>query len=236
MKDEFKEEFKNAFVVEFPLRGEWNSPNTPGKKIPSHGTEQFGQKYAFDFWKVDWKKSNTKFYEGSEFKYYFRGIPLNKCYGYGKEVYAPCDGKIVRLEDGFKERHNVNIVSDIFAVLKNSITFNSEKTGVQPIAGNYIIMECAKNTFAFFAHFQKESITVELGEEIKKGQVIGKVGHSGNSTAPHLHFHIMDNMDFFKAKGIPCIFEKYELFKEGHWQEIRNDLPSDKDIIRFNGE
>ena len=48
-------EFENALVLEFPLRGEWMAPNTPGKKIPSHGTDQLGQRYAYDFWQVDWK-------------------------------------------------------------------------------------------------------------------------------------------------------------------------------------
>jgi hypothetical protein len=230
-----KEEFENAIVVEFPLRGEWMSPNTPAKKIPSHGTDQLGQRYAYDFWQVDWKKDKMKFFDGSQLKYWFRGISLNKCYGWGKEVYAPCDGKIVEAQDGYKERRKVNFFTDIYVVLKNALTFHPEKHGWQPALGNYIIMECAENVFAFFAHFQEGSITVTSGEEVKKGQILGKVGHSGNSTAPHLHFHLMDNVDFMKANGIPCVFEKYEVLQGEHWETITNGVPSDKDVIRFNG-
>ena len=233
MKNESKNEFENALVVEFPLRGEWMAPNTPGKKIPSHGSDQLGQRYAYDFWQVDWKKDQLKFYDGSKSEYWFRGVPLDKCYCYGKEVYAPCNGKIVEVQDGYKERRVVHFIKDIFVVLKNALTFNPEKNGWQPALGNYIIMECSENVFAFFAHFQEGSITVTLGEKVKKGQVLGKVGHSGNSTAPHLHFHLMDNTDLLKAKGIPCVFEKYDIFQDGHWQTITNGVPTDKDLIRF---
>jgi len=228
-------EFENALVVEFPLRGEWMSPHTPGKKIPSHGTEQLGQKYAFDFWQVDWKRNKSKFFKGNEFKYYFQGIPLDECFSWGKEIYAPCNGKVVEVFDGYEERAKAHVISDIFVVLKNALTFNPEKTGFQPVVGNYIIMECGENIYAFFAHLQNGSIKVRPGEKVKKSQILANVGHSGNSTAPHLHFHIMDNVDLLHAKGVPCVFEKYELFQEDQWKPVEKGVPSDKDIIRFLG-
>jgi murein DD-endopeptidase MepM/ murein hydrolase activator NlpD len=228
-------EFEDALILEFPLRGEWMTPNTPGKIVPSHGTDILGQRYAYDFWQVDRKIDNYKFYDGRKCKYYFRGIPLENCYCWGKEVFAPCDGKIVKSEDGCKERNPVNFFTDIFAVLKNGFTFNPKKKGfnIHPFIGNYIIMEIAENIFAFFAHFQNGSITVKSGDNVNKGQILGKVGHSGNSTAPHLHFHIMDSVDLLNAKGIPCVFEKYELLKDNRWKIIKKGIPSDKDIIKY---
>jgi len=228
-------ELENALVLEFPLRGEWNVPTTPGTKIPSHGTDLLGQRYAFDFWQIDGKINKRKFYPFSKIKYWLRGVPLEKCLCWGKDIYAPCDGKIVKIEDGCKERNPVFFPRDMFVALKNAFTANPEKHGWLSYLGNYIIMEIAESKYAFFAHLQNGSITVKIGDEINKGQILGKVGHSGNSTAPHLHFHIMDNIDFFKAKGIPCVFKRYEILKDGRWEQVNNGVPTDKDIIRYNG-
>lgn len=228
-------EFENAIIVDFPLRGEWIAPNTPGKKVPSHGTDQLGQRYAYDFLQVDWSKKGMHFYNSGKLRYFLFGVPLKECYCWGKEIHAPCDGKVVDAKDDLKERSRVHLLSDMFVVLKNALIFNPEKTDLQSVIGNYIIMECTDNVFAFFAHLQKDSITVSVGEKVNKGQVLGKVGHSGNSTAPHLHFHLMDSRNLLEAKGIPCVFENYEILREDKWLPIRNGVPADNDRIRFNG-
>lgn len=75
---------------------------------------------------------------------------------------------------------------------------------------------------------------VQAEDNVGKGQFLGRVGHSGNSTEPHLHFHLMDNSDLAKAKGISCAFEKYEVLQDGEWKTVRKSIPSDKDRIRFN--
>lgn len=59
------------------------------------------------------------------------------------------------------------------------------------------------------------------------------MGHSGNSFAPHLHFQLMDSSDIATAKGLPCAFEQYELFKNGTWEKVNNGIPTNKDRIRF---
>jgi murein DD-endopeptidase MepM/ murein hydrolase activator NlpD len=95
-------------------------------------------------------------------------------------------------------------------------------------------MECGENIYAALCHLQTGSIQVTVGQSVKKGEVIGRVGHSGNSFGPHLHFQLMDSSDIATAKGLPCAFEKYEVFQNGEWQEVINDIPTDKDRIRFN--
>lgn len=228
-------EFDNAISVAFPLRGEWLAPHTPGTQIPSHGKfgDQLGQRYAFDFLQVNWTKKGINFFDASTFRYYVLGVPLEKCFCWGKDVYAPCNGKIVRCEDGLKERNPVHLVSDMFVVLKNAFFGNLKN--LHPILGNNIIMECENGVYAFFAHLKNNSIKVSVGENIKKGQVLGQVGHAGNSTAPHLHFQLMDSSNLPEAKGIPCVFEKYEVYRENSWEYVYNSVPTDKDRIRFNG-
>lgn len=226
--------FDDPVIVEFPLRGEWMAPNTPGKKIPSHGTDQLGERYAFDFLQVDWARTGRPFYQTNLLQYLFFGVPLNKCYAWGQEVYAPCDGEIIKAEDSYKERQIVNLFSDLSVALKNANVFNPEKDDIQTVAGNYIIMKCSDHVYAAFAHLQKGSITVAVGKSVKKGDVLGKVGHSGNSTAPHLHFQLMNSSDLLSAKGIPCAFEQYELFQDGEWKTVYNSVPANTDRMRFN--
>jgi hypothetical protein len=221
-------------IVEFPLRGEWLSPNTPGTKIPSHGTNQLGTRYAYDFIQVDWERKSRPSYRGSLPEYLLFGILISEYYCWGQKVYAPCDGIIVQAEDGYEERGRTNLRSDIANAYKNAHYFDPEKDDVQSVAGNFIIMECGENIYAALCHLQTGSIQVTAGQSVKKGELIGRVGHSGNSFGPHLHFQLMDSSDIAAAKGLPCAFEKYEVFQDGEWQKVINAIPTNKDRIRFN--
>jgi murein DD-endopeptidase MepM/ murein hydrolase activator NlpD len=220
-------------IVEFPLRGEWMTPNTPGNKIPSHGTDKLGERYAFDFLQVDWNRAGKPFYRSGFLTYLTQGVPLADCYGWGKDVHAPFDGIIVKAEDGMKERQSANLFVDLRVMLKNASQFDLIRDGIQTVAGNFVVIENKKNLYAAFAHLQQGSIIVSSGQRIKKGQPIGKVGHSGNSTAPHLHFQLMDSENMNIAKGIPCAFERYDLYQQGEWKPVYNGVPSSKDRIRF---
>ena len=69
------DEMLNPIIAQFPLRGEWYSPNTPGTKIPSHGTDQLGTRYAYDFIQVDWDRKGWSAYQGSLPQYLFLVFP-----------------------------------------------------------------------------------------------------------------------------------------------------------------
>ena len=226
-------ETREPIIVEFPLRGEWLSPNTPGTKIPSHGTDRLGTRYAYDFIQVDWERKGWPAYRVSLPQYLLFGVPLNEYYCWGQKVYAPCDGTIVQAEDGYKERERTNLRSDLSGAYKNAHYFDPKKDDIQSVAGNYIIMECDDRVYAALVHLQTGSIQVTVGQSVKKGEVIGRVGHSGNSFAPHLHFQLMDSRDIATANGLPCAFEQYEVFQKGEWQKVVNGIPTDKERIRF---
>ncbi len=226
-------EAHEPIIVEFPLRGEWLSPNTPGTKIPSHGTDLFGTRYAYDFIQVDWGKIGWPAYKGSLLQYLLFGIPISNYYCWGQEVYAPCDGIVVQAEDGYEERERTNWHSDMSKAFNSAHYFDLEKDDVQSIAGNFIILKCSENVYAGLVHLQKGSIQVTVGQSVKKGDVIGKVGHSGNSFGPHLHFQLMDSSNIATANGLPCAFEYYEILQNGEWKEVVNGLPTNKDRIRF---
>lgn len=224
---------RNPIIVQFPLRGEWYSPNTPGTKIPSHGTDRLGTRYAYDFIQVDWERRGWPAYQGGFLQYLIFGIPISDYYCWGQEVYAPCDGIVVQAKDGYKERERTNLRSDISKAYKSAHHFDPKIDDEQSIAGNFIVMDCSENVYAAFVHLQTGSIQVTVGQNIKKGDVIGKVGHSGNSFGPHLHFQLMDSIDIATANGLPCAFEKYEILQNGEWNEVENGIPTNKDRIKF---
>lgn len=226
-------EMREPIIVEFPLRGEWLTPNTPGTKVPSHGTNRLGTRYAYDFIQVDWERKGWPAYRVSLPQYLLFGVPLNEYYCWGQEIYAPCDGLVVTVADGYEERTRTKLLSDLSNAYKNAHYFDPEKDDVQAVAGNYIIIKYSNNVYAALCHLQTGSIQVSVGQSVKKGEVVGRVGHSGNSFAPHLHFQLMDSDDIATANGLPCAFEEYELFKSGEWQKVTNGIPTDKDRIRF---
>ena len=226
-------EMYEPIIVEFPLRGEWLSPNTPGTKVPSHGTNQLGTRYAYDFIQVDWNRMGTPAYRVGVMQYLFSGVKLSDYYCWGQEVYSPCDGIVVGAEDGYAENEKTNLLADMSNAYKNAHYFDPEKDDIQSVAGNYVIIKYSENVYAALCHLQTGSVQVSVGQMIKKGEVIGRVGHSGNSFAPHLHFQLMDSGDITVANGVPCAFEQYEIFQDNEWQIIENGIPTDKDRIRF---
>lgn len=226
-------EMYEPIIVEFPLRGEWLSPNTPGTKVPSHGTNQLGTRYAYDFIQVDWNRMGTPAYRVGVMQYLFSGVKLSDYYCWGQEVYSPCDGIVVGAEDGYAENEKTNLLADMSNAYKSAHYFDPEKDDIQSVAGNYVIIKYSENVYAALCHLQTGSIQVSVGQMIKKGEVIGRVGHSGNSFAPHLHFQLMDSSDISVANGVPCAFEQYEIFRDNEWQIIENGIPTDKDRIRF---
>lgn len=225
-------EHKNI-IVEFPLRGEWNAPQTPANKVPSHGTNRMGLRYAFDFLQLNWNHPLKPSYSVSLLRYLIFGVSVNDCYCWGEKIYAPCDGEVVYVENNYYERKRVHSLTDGFIAIKNSFFFNEKKHNFNKLVGNCIILKCFDNNYMVFAHLQKKSVQVHLNDILEKGTHIANVGHSGNSMFPHLHFHIMDSLNIQNANGIPCLFEEYEIYKNGEWETVYNSIPHTTDRIRF---
>jgi len=164
--EEVIQKMNNTIVVEFPLRGEWISPNTPGKKVPSHGTTLLGETYAYDFVKVDDNEKTNKFYNTSILDYIINGVSLKNCYGWGSNIYAPCDGEIIKVEDGVIERDKVNVFNDLRYVVYVTNKFKRGEAKYKELAGNYIILKYSNNVYAVFAHLKMNSIVVTVGQKV----------------------------------------------------------------------
>ena len=86
-------------------------------------------------------------------------------------------------------------------------------------------------TYALYAHLVPGSVAVTSGQQVRAGEVIGRVGHTGNSTAPHLHFQLMDSADPLQAKGIPCAFAAYLVERDGQWLRVEGGIPNRRERI-----
>jgi hypothetical protein len=221
-------------IVDFPLRGEWVAAQTPAERVPSHGTDALGQRYAYDFLRIESAPSGWKFFRGSMLRYHLVGVKLEDCYGWSEPIHAPFDGTVVAAKDGWAERRRLSLLTDLAVVLKNALTFNPKKTDdLRPVAGNHIVLKMKnKEVYASFAHARCGSIRVREGDEVRTGQHLADVGHSGNSTAPHLHFQLMARANALEAQGLPCTFREYEALRNGKWVKVSEGIPGRREFIR----
>jgi murein DD-endopeptidase MepM/ murein hydrolase activator NlpD len=223
-------ELDGAVVVDFPLRGErWVAVNTPGDRIPSHGTDMLGQRFAYDLLQVD-SRRGLRDHPASALRRLIVGVRTRDCYAWGAEIHAPFDGEIVRSSDGVAERSWIHPLRELVLVLKNAVTFSADQLPL--ILGNHVIMQSG-DVFAGFAHLAPGSVAVEAGQTVRRSDVLGRVGHTGNSTSPHLHFQLMDSLDLMHAKGVPCAFRTYEVQRDGRWERVEYGIPNKVDRIRY---
>ena len=179
---EAKEIIRNATKMKLPFKGEWSVTWGGDTKEQNYHVESVAQKNAFD---ILIKDEQGATYKGT-------GESNEDYYAFGKELYAPCDGEIVLVVDGVKD--NIpGVLNPIY------------------IPGNTVIIKTDNSEFAFFAHFKQHSIAVKQGQKIKTGELLGLCGNSGNSSEPHLHFHLQNVEDMTKATGAKCFFDQLKV-------------------------
>jgi len=219
--------------IDSPVNGVYITPNTPGSKVPSHGTSGFGEEYAIDFVMIKENDIFKKPYKKSLLEYLVKGLELNDFYGYGQTIYSPIFGEVIGLENNIEERNPVNLFHDIENTRKVTNEYINKNGSSKIITGNYVMIMINENEYLLLAHLKKNSIKVSIGQKVKEHDLIAELGHSGNSTMPHLHMQFMDNRDYRIAKGIPFIFKKYEVKKSEKWKIVNNAVPKDNEVIRF---
>ena len=214
----------DAAVVDFPLRGEWRALHTPADRVPSHGTDFFAQRYAFDFVRMD--ATGTWYYPGEHrdlLRHLTTGIAASRFHCWDQPVHAAAAGRVVAAADGWPDRERVQRLWELARA-----TFVpprlSKQGDYRPLAGNHVIVE-GTEAVAFYAHLRAGSVRVRAGDQVAAGDSLGTVGNSGNSTMPHLHFHLMDGPDPLAARGVGCAFRGYERWTDDRWEPVARGVP-----------
>jgi len=171
-----------------PLKGDgWRAGNGPGRDsghrralIAVEGGARIAQRFA-----IDWVKL------GPDGRTFTGNAQENRSYhAYGVDALAVADGTVAALKDGIPE--NVP-----------GLTSRAVPITLDTIGGNHVVLDLGSGRFVFYAHLQPGSLRVKVGDRVKTGLVLGLVGNSGNSTEPHLHFHITNGPSPLGSEGLP---------------------------------
>jgi len=177
VEEEFPVLERNSTPLILPFKEEWTVFWGGDTEAQNYHVTTESQKGAFDLVIRDDRGSSYK----------TDGRTNEDYYVFGKEIIAPADGEVVLVVDGIKD----NIPGQM-----NSIY----------VPGNTVILKTAKDEYLFFAHFKQQSIVVKQGQKVKQGELLGLCGNSGNSSEPHLHFHIQNVENMANATGAKSFF------------------------------
>jgi len=98
--------------------------------------------------------------------------------------------------------------------------------------GNHVIVDMGNGRYALYAHLQPGSVAVEVGQRVRPGQLLGRVGNTGSSAAPHLHFHVTDAPPAIGSDGAPWIFRRFDLPARAlNADEVNADEPAPLAIL-----
>jgi hypothetical protein len=212
----------SAPVLPSPLRGgQWvagaapsNSSDHRRSLLPIDGHVRIAQRFAID-WAMVGPNGDT--HQGDEHQ-------NERYWGFDKPVYAVASGEVVTVVD--------------------SIADHPPHTALPPttlanIAGNYVTIRIGPDRYATYAHLQHTSIHVHVGQPVRVGDVIARLGNTGQSTAPHLHFQLTDGPSVLGSEGIPYVLQTYtDLGPGGTFEEDkhpstprRHAIPGENEVV-----
>jgi biotin carboxyl carrier protein len=151
---------------------------------------------------VDWALlKGDRVYEGD-------GSRDDQFYVYGADVYAVANGTVVSVQDG-----------------KPDATPNKAMTPktLSDFGGNQVMLEIAPKVYAVYAHLQPGSLRVKVGDTVKVGATLAKIGNTGPSLGPHLHFGLLNRPDLFTGRSLPFVIDSYTLAGRADFKASQGD-------------
>jgi murein DD-endopeptidase MepM/ murein hydrolase activator NlpD len=168
--------------LSLPFRGEWWVFWGGPTERQNYHVVAPDQRHAYDL--VVWRSGGTHRGHGTRNADYW---------AWGRPVLAPADGVVVDAIDGVRD---------------NLPQVEVENRG-QP-AGNHVVIDLGSGEYALLAHLRRGSVRVRPGQRVRAGDFVAVCGNSGNTSEPHLHFHVQDRKRLLgAARGLPIVFRGY---------------------------
>lgn len=208
---------KNNYI--FPLRGVWFAGN--GASFHTAHRWVIPEEFALDIAKLG---ENGLSHKGT-------GTKFEDYYAYGADVLAAADGRVVGAANDQPEDQSAmqrpDETQEAYSARLQKDQGQRLAKGEIGLTGNYVLIDHGKNEYSLYAHLKPGSVHVHPGDEVKAGTVIGKLGSSGNSTEPHLHFQICDKADPLMCAGIPVNFSNVAI----EWADLPRPVQTG-DVVR----
>jgi murein DD-endopeptidase MepM/ murein hydrolase activator NlpD len=197
-----------------------------------NGGIHFTQRFAIDWMRLD---DTGRLVHGN-------AADVHNFTAYDADVIAVADGTVISVLDTLDDQPPGKL-PDVSTITLVTVT------------GNHVVLDLGGGVYAFYAHMQKKSILVQVGQQVKRGQLLGKLGNSGNTSAPHLHFHLMDSTSVLGSNGTPYVIDSFALAGripaekfaaseslEGNWssglfpsaRSQQGAFPLDLDVVNFS--
>jgi len=213
---------KNSYKL--PLKGKLvvmdGRSYYPGQSVGPAGVAEQSVKgvalksnrYAFDLGSAD---ENGNLYRSDPFS-------RDDWYAFGKPVYAPSTGIVVDLQNTLPDNDFKG----------KALQFARVASDADPNhLGNYIIIDHGNGQFSMLQHLEQGSILVRIGQLVRTGEQIAKIGFSGDITFPHLHYRLMNNAKPLTAEGLPCYFDNYKRYSGRSFTDLKRGRIDSGDII-----
>lgn len=214
-------------ILSLPFTGRWRAINSPARRVPSHGSNLLGTRYAIDFVAVD-ERGRTA--ARRDLGTFFGTEPADRFYAFGQPILAPADGTVVAVHDGEVDhearRSQLSLVGYMLGQAGRL------RAGVNAVAGNHVVIALRDGTgFVALVHLRNGTVAVAIGDAVRMGQQLAECGNSGNSTQPHVHVQVASSPDMATAEGLPLAFRGYREWRRGTPVAYTTGIPAEGAVV-----
>jgi hypothetical protein len=211
-------------VLAPPVEGaDWLAADGPSNDEDNHhrrgvvildGRAVDSRRYA-----IDWKQIR----DGASFSGDARDV--HSYYAYGKAVLAVADGRVIAARDGLPD--NIPGHGEAF--------HPAVPITLETVAGDTITLDLGRGQFAYYMHLQPGSLRVKVGDRVMSGQLLARVGASGDAREPHLHFEVTTSSRLLAGEGVPYLINRYRCknASDGPAELHIHELPLDNSVVIF---